>query len=65
MKNVRAYEADEIKHQIGNSMLTIGMCYSGYCRNPMLLKRNIPVMLFESRRLVKKLEKICGEEGIL
>lgn len=58
-------QGDEIKHLIGNSLTIIGLCYAQYCRKPELLNRNISVMLFESRRLVRKLEKICRDEGIL
>jgi len=58
-------QGDEIKHQVGNSLTIIGLAYAQYCRKPEVLGRNIPVMLCESRRLVRKLEKICRDEGIL
>jgi hypothetical protein len=57
--------SDEVKRQVGTLLVEIGFCYIQYCRKPELLKRNISVMLYKTKRLVKNLEKICRDEGIL
>ena len=51
-------QRDEIQDQIGNSLAAIGGWYARYCKHPEMVKRCMWIMLFESRRLVKKLEKI-------
>lgn len=56
------HKADEIRHQLGNSLFILNGWYSRYCSHPEMVARCMNIMFNESLRLTRKLQKICEAE---
>lgn len=55
---------DEIRHQIGNSLVILDGWYRRYCNHPEMVEKCMWIMLKEAIRLVEKLKKIYEDEHI-